>query len=338
MDNPTNPARTVFAAPINALVQAAENLGAEREVLLAEAGIDVGRLAQVDQRFPVQQLFKLYLRAVAATGEENLAIYAGRIAFINGLNIQLYMSTICSTFREYLNVMPSVLKFTGDIGEVKIKSDGDLLRLEWQPLETESGSQRYLSDTNLAMASAIVNSLCVLPIQALQADFTYSEPCDTSLLRQVFGSNITFNAPVSCLHYERKCLSYAITQLEYDLNAQQIDPLLRYFDDTDAGDMFLRNLRQSIVRLLPLGDMSIDKVAAELNVSRRTLQRRLADRDTQFLHVLQEIRADLAVRYLGDERLGITEIAFLLGYADQGSFSSAFKIWHGQSPRDYRQR
>jgi len=332
------PAWTVFSAPIYALVQAAENLGAERELLLAEAGIDFERLAQVDQRFPVRQLFRLYQRAVAATGEEDLAVYAGRIAFINGLNVQLYMSTICSTFREYLNVMPSVLKFTGDVGEVKIKSEGELLRLEWQPLEVESCSLRYLTDTFLTMSSAIVNSLCVLPILVLKADFTYARPTDTTLLEQLFGSNIHFDAPVSCLYYDRKCLSYAITQLDYDLHEQQINPVLRYFDDFNVEDMFLSGLRQSIVRLLPIGDMSIDKVAAELNVSRRTLQRRLADRDTQFLQILQEIRADLSVRYLGDERLGIAEIAFMLGYADQGSFSSAFKVWHGLSPRDYRRR
>jgi len=332
------PAWTVFSAPIYALVQAAENLGAERDLLLAEAGIDLVRLAQVDQRFPVQQLFKLYQRAVAVTSEEDLAIYAGRIAFINGLNVQLYMSTICSTFREYLNVMPSVLKFAGDLGEVKISSEGELLRLEWHPLAVESCSQRYLTDSFLTMSSAIVNSLCILPIRALRADFSYAKPADTTLLQQMFGSNINFAAPVSCLYYERKCLDYAITQLEHDLNAQQINPILRYFDDLNVEDTFLSGLRQSIVRLLPLGDMSIDKVAAELNVSRRTLQRRLADRDTQFLQVVQEIRCDLSVRYLGDERLAVAEIAFLLGYADQGSFSSAFKIWYGQSPRDYRQR
>jgi AraC-like DNA-binding protein len=44
------------------------------------------------------------------------------------------------------------------------------------------------------------------------------------------------------------------------------------------------------------------------------------------------------LRYLADDRLAITEIAFLLGYADQGSFSSAFKGWHGVSPRDYRRK
>ena len=59
---------------------------------------------------------------------------------------------------------------------------------------------------------------------------------------------------------------------------------------------------------------------------------------TNFLNVLQEVRSKVALRYLGDGRLGITEIAFLLGYADQGSFSSAFKSWHGVSPRDYRRK
>ena len=91
------------------------------------------------------------------------------------------------------------------------------------------------------------------------------------------------------------------------------------------------------MRLLPAGEMSIDKVAAELNVSRRTLQRRLSERDTHFLQVLQDVRSGLAERYLADKRLGITQIAFLLGYTDQASFSSAFKSWHGKSPSEYRQ-
>ena len=89
---------------------------------------------------------------------------------------------------------------------------------------------------------------------------------------------------------------------------------------------------------MPEGEVTIDKLASKLNVSRRTLQRRLSDRETNFLNVLQEVRSRVAPRYLADDRLGITEIAFLLGYADQGSFSSAFKSWHGISPRDYRRK
>jgi AraC-like DNA-binding protein len=44
----------------------------------------------------------------------------------------------------------------------------------------------------------------------------------------------------------------------------------------------------------------------------------------------------LAVRYLADNRLGITEIAFLLGYSDLAAFSAAFRIWYGCSPTEHR--
>jgi AraC-like DNA-binding protein len=100
----------------------------------------------------------------------------------------------------------------------------------------------------------------------------------------------------------------------------------------------LADLKQSILQYLPEGEVTIDKLAGKLNISRRTLQRRLSDRDTNFLNVLQEVRSKVALRYLSDSRLGISEIAFLLGYGDQGSFSSAFKSWHGVSPRDYRRK
>ena len=87
---------------------------------------------------------------------------------------------------------------------------------------------------------------------------------------------------------------------------------------------------------LPEVGVTIDKVASKLNASRRTLQRRLTDRGTNFLKILQEVRSCAVIRYLSDNRLAISEIAFLLGYSDQGSFSNTFKNWHGISPRDCR--
>lgn len=87
---------------------------------------------------------------------------------------------------------------------------------------------------------------------------------------------------------------------------------------------------------LPEVGVTIDKVASKMNASRRTLQLRLTDRGTNFLKILQEVRSCAAIRYLSDNCLAISEIAFLPGYSDQGSFSNTFKNWHGISPRDCR--
>ncbi len=329
---------TVYAAAVNALLQTAESFGASRTHLLAAAAIDSQALRQSDNRLPVTDFFQLYQLAEQATDNADIALYTGRVAYVAGLNVQLYMSTICDTFRDYLNLMPSVLKLRGDIGEVQVHREDECIRLEWLPLLTSTGERRHLSDEILAASAAIVNSLCIRPIPVLKACFTYAQPANLALLHTIFGDDLHFGQTVSCLYFERAALNYPVTQLDYEINIQPDHPLRRLFIADALKDPFLGSLRQSIVRLLPLGEMTIDTVAGELNVSRRTLQRRLADRDTHFLQVLQDIRAELAKRYLADKRLAIIEIAFLLGYTDQGSFSSAFKTWHGISPREFRQR
>lgn len=329
---------TVYATSINTVLQAAERLGADRSALLAAAGIDKDWLRQSEQCVPVAHLFKLYQAAEQAVGSADIALYSGRVAYITGLHVQLYMQTICQSFRDYLNLMPSVLKLRGDIGVVEVSREGDLIRLEWLPLLQQSAQQRYLTDEILSASALIVNSLCVQPIPVIRAHFSYPEPKDILLLRTVFGNDLRFDQPVSSIYLERASLNHAIAHVDYALKDEFTDSIRRLVHTEDNSDIFLTSLRQSILRLLPAGEMTIDTVAGELNVSRRTLQRRLSERDTQFLQILQEVRAGLAERYLADKRLGITEIAFLLGYADQGSFSTAFKSWHGISPSEHRQR
>jgi AraC-like DNA-binding protein len=95
-------------------------------------------------------------------------------------------------------------------------------------------------------------------------------------------------------------------------------------------------MKVAIRRALPSGTLTVDTLSGDLGVSRRTLQRRLTARASSFKQLLQNMREELALRYLCDARLGITEIAFLLGYSDQASFSNAFRSWRNCSPSEYR--
>lgn len=328
---------TVFPAPVDAVLQVAEQMGADPGSLLQLAGIDPLLMRRPEARIPVAQFFSLYAHAERVTGNPDIGLTVGRIIYLKGMNLQLYMGSVCQRFRDYLNLMPSVLKLRGDVGEMRVRTEGDFIRLEWHPLLPESGRLRYLSDEMLAASAAIVNSLCVLPIQVRRACFTYSEPSDLIGLRRQFGAELAFEQPLSCLYLDRKSLNYPMLQQDYRARQDMSGTFERLFAD-DPADRFLASMRQSVAHLLPEGEMSIDAVAGELNVSRRTLQRRLADRDTHFQQVVQEVRSELACSYLGDKRLAITEIAFLLGYADHGSFSNAFKSWFGVSPSEYRSR
>jgi AraC-like DNA-binding protein len=329
---------TVGVSAINAILQVAERFGVRREELLVMEHLQSEWVRHSEDRLPVARLFDVYKLAARLTGRDDIGLYVGRTLSFGGLNLLLYMSTICNTFRDYLNLVPSILRLRGDIGAVVVERDGEYIRLEWRPMQDQSKLQRFLSDEVLSSSQSIVNTLCIDPIPVRSAHFTYAQPDDLTQLQLTFGHDLHFEQPVSCLYFDSSSLNSPIIKLDYELYGDLTDALQDLFEQESASDPFLHTARQFIARALPTGDVAIDGLATKLGVSRRTLQRRLTERGTYFMQVLANVRGELAARYLSDNRLGVTEIAFLLGYSDQASFSTAFKGWYGVSPSEYRHR
>jgi AraC-like DNA-binding protein len=80
----------------------------------------------------------------------------------------------------------------------------------------------------------------------------------------------------------------------------------------------------------------VDEVARSLGMTKRTLARKLSDEGADFTEVLQQLRRELAVRYLDDPKLHISKIAWLLGFNDVSAFTHAFKRWTGKTPSQMR--
>ncbi|HSO34361.1 MAG TPA: helix-turn-helix domain-containing protein [Labilithrix sp.] len=85
-------------------------------------------------------------------------------------------------------------------------------------------------------------------------------------------------------------------------------------------------------------DPSTEAIAAALQMSARTLQRRLEDEGTRFSVVLELARERVARRLLADRALPLGEVAYQVGFADLASFSRAFKRWTGLPPGAFRRR
>jgi len=107
-----------------------------------------------------------------------------------------------------------------------------------------------------------------------------------------------------------------------------------------SSEDLLALLRHEISRRLLGGEsqVSVAAIAKALGYSVRTLQRRLQERQTSFDELVDETREHWARHYLEDERMTISDAAYLLGYGELSSFTRAFHRWAGESPRDYRRR
>ena len=95
-----------------------------------------------------------------------------------------------------------------------------------------------------------------------------------------------------------------------------------------------RLVRAKVVEQLPGADAH--RVSRALNMSVRSLQRKLAQEGTSFKAILDESRHQLALQYVRDSELPLREITGRLGFSDPGNFARAFRRWEGISPNRYR--
>jgi len=118
---------------------------------------------------------------------------------------------------------------------------------------------------------------------------------------------------------------------------EYFEPELRKrLDELEKDSSFAAMVRAVLFETLPMGRSAIDDVSNRLNMSNRTLQRRLQAERTSFQQQLNHSRELLARHHLTSSDMGVSEISFLLGYEEPSSFSRAFHAWTGQSPAAYR--
>lgn len=105
----------------------------------------------------------------------------------------------------------------------------------------------------------------------------------------------------------------------------------------DAQASMHERVRAVLLEALPAGSSSIDAVAQRLALSKRTLQRHLADESVGFQEVLSDVRQELARHYLRRTDISAGEISWLLGFQESNSFIRAFRSWTGTTPAAFRQ-
>lgn len=161
------------------------------------------------------------------------------------------------------------------------------------------------------------------------------EPSCSAAFFGFFRCPVRFGAKEDRLVLPAELVDAELPTANAELAAIHDAVLAEYLGQLDR-DRFAPRVKAALIARLPSGSATPDEIAEALHVSQRTLQRRLADEGTSFKALLDEVRRELAERYLADGATSLGEISFLLGFAEAGSFSRAFRRWTGRAPSEYR--
>ena len=177
----------------------------------------------------------------------------------------------------------------------------------------------------------------VFPPEPVEVNLKRPEPPDPNPWIEFFGTTIQFGQSEISLSIDKRDADMPLTGSNSELVAVNEEVMRRHLMKISRNDI-INQSRVRIMEQLPSGRVTKNSLADELNMSERTLHRKLREQDETFRSLLINVRMDLAEQYIRNQDFSITEIAFLLGFADTSAFSRAFRSWFGLSPTKARER
>jgi AraC-like DNA-binding protein len=310
-------------------------LGLDTDALLATTGVSQDLLKNPDSRFPAETGLRLLQAALDASGDENLGLRLSELYAPGVFTVLDYLAHSSDTLREAIERTCSYERIHQNGVRTTLEVEGARAMLKQQTL-VPWPLPRQVSENSLANMLVIGRHLTGKALIPQAVWFTHPEPRDTREHKRLFGCPLRFNAEYDALVFDAAWLDLPLQ----NANRQLAETLERHARELlgklSRGHQLSDRVRETVAARLPNGVISLDRIARALDIKPRTLQRRLREEGTSHEQLLEELRIELALRYLAEADLGIEDVALMLGFSDSRAFRRAFKRWRGVSPSEHR--
>ena len=308
--------------------------GLDAGATLRRAGLSHEALASVDHRLPAGRVLQLWELAAEVAADGWFGVHAAETAAVGSYDLIEYIFSTTATVGDGLARLErySRLIFDRSIWELDVEPrHARLARHVPRP-------SRQFDEFTLTFVVTRSWQSAGTRWTPERAELQHEHPDDDGELARFLGCPVRFGADATRLRLAPEVLKLPHVHAD----SQLLAILLRNADALlDAvptrGDLVAR-VASAIMRQMARTLPSLASTAAEVRLPARTLQRRLAERGLSHSSILDDVRRDLAFKYLGDFRLGTSEIAYLLHFAEPAALVRAFRRWTGESPTQYRRR
>ncbi|MGH8541738.1 MAG: AraC family transcriptional regulator [Stenotrophobium sp.] len=317
------------------LSMVAREQGVEPGVLCRGLGFTIEDLYDPACRVSFRQASLMIQRALKAVPVEGLGLRVGGHNTLSTLGLVGHAARVSKTFAEGLALGLRYEVATGGLMHETLGSDKSCVWLQSEPRFPEPDIQIFVVEELFSSLQVYARELMGASFSFLRLEFAHSAPTYAAEYGRVFGVPVKFGcASNRCFidlawlerplpGYHPLALREACTLLEAWSVGQQ--------DKDDLCNAVERAIYKTVAR-----GASIEAIAQELNMSGRTLRRRLSVLGLSFESLLESVRKTRALSLLAHSGVSIEQVASETGYSDVRNFRRAFKRWMGVSPSEMR--
>jgi AraC-like DNA-binding protein len=304
---------------------------------LSSVGIGLADYANPDTRLSLSAAIDLINESINITGDPALGLRAGELVEAGDYDALEYAARSCSNVREAIGCIARHARVMSDAGQLTLVEKGDRVILGFCLVDVERVPPA-INDFVVSIFMNLIRRYTGGGDMATEVQFVHRPTGYLDEYQRIFRTKVTFNAPYNAIVFPREWLDARLIRVNSRISAAfelQVRQLLEKHQRKESiGD----KTRALVLAKLSHGDISMKTVARALSMSVATLRRQLSEEKLRYYDIVEQIRKELAQRYLRDPGRSVRDVAFLIGFADIVTFHKAFKRWTGITPAQYRER
>jgi AraC-like DNA-binding protein len=327
----------ISVAAMTGLLEAITAAGKDPDLILCEVGLDRSVLKNPEGFVASSVFTRLLEEASRQTGDDCFGLHFGERFNPKNIGPLAYVVINSPTILAGIQNGGRYLHVHNQAAVTSFNIEGQWAYLRYRVSDSDVDSPRQHNEYTMALVLNTVRLMVGSDWRPQEIHFAHRTPPQTSEHNRIFGAPVLFGHPTNALVAERELVQRQVPAAD----PQLCRILQRYLEHVLANmpreDKMLATVRKAIAETMREGDPTIARVAKNLALSPRTLERGLKERGTRFKNLMDDTRRRFAINYLKGRDHTLTQIAFLLGYSEVSAFNRAFKRWTGTTPLKYRQ-
>jgi AraC-like DNA-binding protein len=336
-----NPHFSALSSWVLLIARAIDSYGFDSADLFTRSGLDHSRLRDPGARFSYAGVTRLWELATQVTRDPGFGLTVASLWHPTTLHALGYAWLASNNLEEAYERLQRYARFinTAANGVVQIEKSAQSYRLILDPERMKLKPAAVAIDAGLGMILNMSRAAYGEHFRALRVSLRHEAPGGKKYLNRfndVVGAPVAFAQPENALWLDPEMVAEPLATANMELARVSDRIVTDYLAQLDRKDVTMR-VKSKLIERLPGGKVSEEGIASSINVSQRSLQRKLRQQGMSFTQLLENTRRELSLQYVRDPQHSFNEIAFLLGFSEPANFSRAFKRWYGKPPSQYRQ-
>src|SRR5216683_3668307 len=310
--------------------------GVNADGLVKEVGLRRADVSDTDNRIPYSATLALIERAATTLGDASYGLRLGAAQEAKDSGMLGFLMLNSPTLLDALSNAQRYFRVLGEGEDIEVERMGPHVTLRFRETDKALRGLRHNSEYIAAIIVRACRDMTRKRISPVRAEFMHGRPNAKVAYSDYLGCPVKFHAEWDALVYDANAMRLPVVGADSKLFKVLERACQKILGPTPRKPDIVHDVRELVIDRLAKGTLNFDNVARELNMSSKTLERRLAARGTTFSSLLDDIRSGLAKRYLSDTDLRLEQITYLTGYSEPAALVRAFRRWTGTTPMQFR--